>query len=284
MSISSPQTGGGRRPSSRPAAGAKPVAKSTGSKAAAPKAAAAGSKGGGSRSGGGRPPITPVKVNQPRPWSAIALFTAVALVAVGIIGFGVYEAFKPGYDWRRDAQSIPGIVDYNKTDPALVKSGQHQWGPIVYKQSPPVAGPHNYSWMRCEGDVYTSPIHNEHAVHSLEHGAIWVTYRPDLPKAEVDQLASKVRGGDFIFMSPYPGLDKAISLQAWGWQLKLDNASDPRIDHFIKALRSNAQVETGATCNQASGNYITDPGLHNLGSPAASAPANPAPAPSASKS
>ena len=38
-------------------------------------------------------------------------------------------------------------------------------------------------------------------------------------------------------MSPYPGLDAPISLQAWGYQLKVDNADDPRIDDFIKALR-----------------------------------------------
>src|SRR5690242_13729143 len=111
MSISSPQTGGGRRPSSRPAAGAKPAGKSTASKAAASKAAASGGKGGGGK-GGGRPPVAPVKVNQPRPWGAVALFAVVALVAVGIIGFGVYEAFKPAYNWRADADSIKGIVDY----------------------------------------------------------------------------------------------------------------------------------------------------------------------------
>src|SRR5690242_6424727 len=120
MSISSPQTGGNRRPSSRPAAGAKPAGKSTAAKAA-PAKATGGGKGGGGR-GGGRPPVAPVKVDQPRPWSAIALFTVVALVAVGIIGFGVYEAFKPGYDWKKDARSIPGIVDFSKTDPAAVKS------------------------------------------------------------------------------------------------------------------------------------------------------------------
>ena len=44
-------------------------------------------------------------------------------------------------------------------------------------------------------------------------------------------------------MSPYEGLDKPISLQAWGYQLKVDNADDGRIDEFIKALRENASVE-----------------------------------------
>ena len=44
-------------------------------------------------------------------------------------------------------------------------------------------------------------------------------------------------------MSPFEGLDKPISLQAWGYQLKVDNADDGRIDEFIKALRVNASIE-----------------------------------------
>jgi hypothetical protein len=35
----------------------------------------------------------------------------------------------------------------------------------------------------------------------MEHGAIWITYQPNLPKAEVDQLAKKVKGHDFTLMS-----------------------------------------------------------------------------------
>ena len=53
-------------------------------------------------------------------------------------------------------------------------------------------------------------------------------------------------------MSPFAGLDKPISLQAWGYQLKVDNASDGRIDEFIKALRVNATIEPGAPAPAAS--------------------------------
>jgi len=74
----------------------------------------------------------------------------------------------------------------------------------------------------------------------------------------VDELAAKVRGNDFMLMSKYPGLDKPISLQAWGFQLKLDNANDKRIDDFIKDLRQNATQEPGAVCS--SGNYTTKTG------------------------
>ena len=52
-----------------------------------------------------------------------------------------------------------------------------------------------------------------------------------------------------MLMSPYPGLDKPISLQAWGYQLKVDNADDSRIDEFIKALRQNATQEPQAGCS-----------------------------------
>ena len=93
---------------------------------------------------------------------------------------------------------------------------------------------HNAAWQNCMGDVYDAPIANEHAVHSLEHGAVWITYRPGLPQDQLDKLAGKVRGVEKMLMSPYEGLDKPISLQAWGYQLKVDNADDPRIDEFIK--------------------------------------------------
>ena len=65
----------------------------------------------------------------------------------------------------------------------------------------------------------------------------------------MDKLASKVRNQTFMLMSPYPGLDAPISLQAWGYQLKLDNANDSRIDAFIDALRQNATQEPQAGCS-----------------------------------
>jgi hypothetical protein len=60
-----------------------------------------------------------------------------------------------------------------------------------------------------------------------------------------------------MLMSPIANLDKNISLQAWGYQLKLDNANDKRIDEFIKDLRLNATMEPGAACS--SGNTTTGP-------------------------
>ncbi|MFI7573621.1 DUF3105 domain-containing protein [Micromonospora sp. NPDC049497] len=247
MSISTP--GGPERRPTVVSTGKKPAAgrPSAGAKAGSGKPA------GNARTGGKGPrkPIAPVKVSQGRSWGPIALFTAVGLLAVAIIGYGAWATFQGSKPWEDRADAIDGIVNFRESDKSLVEGGKHQQGSITYAQQPPVAGPHNNSWQNCMGDVYDAPIASEHAVHSLEHGAVWVTYRPDLPADQVEKLAAKVRGNEKLMMSPFEGLDKAISLQAWGYQLKVDNADDGRIDDFIKTLKVNASIEgPTALCNQ----------------------------------
>jgi hypothetical protein len=256
MSISTQGGGEQRRPNvvstggRKPGAGGKSSVKSTSAKPAGKSPAAgkgAGGKGGG-RPGGPRKPIAPVKVTQQRAWGPIILFLVVGLLAVGIIGYGAYAVFQGSKTWQDRANEISGIVNFRTTNPKMLEQ-THAWGPITYDVTPPVGGKHNFNWQNCMGDVYDAQIANEHAVHSLEHGAVWITYNPDLPKDQVDKLASKVRGQEFMLMSPYPGLDSKISLQAWGYQLKVNNASDGRIDDFIKALRKNATMEPQAGCS-----------------------------------
>ncbi|WP_073252527.1 DUF3105 domain-containing protein [Cryptosporangium aurantiacum] len=183
------------------------------------------------------------------PWGNIVLGGIVTIVALSIIGYGVWyswDASKP-FGERR-SQQIDGVTNYRAKDVKWLTQN-HVAGKVKYETSPPVGGNHNGSWENCNGDVYAKQIPNEHAVHSLEHGAVWVTYNPDLPQAQIDKLAEKVKGKDYMFMSPYPGLDKPISLQAWGFQLKVDSVDDKRIDEFITQYRVNASVESGASCS-----------------------------------
>lgn len=241
--------------------------KAGGAKAGGTKAGGTGSRPGGAtkpggpgaRTGGGkgpRKPITPVKVGQGRPWGPIALFTAVILAALSIIGVGAWYVWQGNISWQDRAKDIDGIVNFRETSPQELEVNKHQKGPLQWKMSPPVGGVHNPLLQNCMGDVYPAPIASEHAVHSLEHGAVWVTYRPDLPADQVEKLAAKVSGKEKLFMSPFPDLDRPISLQAWGYQLKVDNADDKRIDAFIKALRINASVE-GPTATCANGITVT---------------------------
>jgi putative peptide zinc metalloprotease protein len=116
----------------------------------------------------------------------------------------------------------------------------HVQGPVTYPQSPPVGGAHSPIWENC--GFYRTPIAKENGVHSLEHGAVWITYRPDLPAGELAALrVLAVRQSD-ILVSPYPGLPAPVVASAWGRQLRLNSAGDPRLDQFLRAFRRGSQA------------------------------------------
>ena len=220
---------GGNRPGARKPGGAVPAGK------------------GGK--GKGRKPVTPVKVSGGRNWGPLLVAGVVVLIAVGIIGYGVFAAVKGSRGWEEKLGDVKGVVDYRAQKNPAIDARDHKQGNQTYVTSPPVGGAHNDRWQNCMGDVYDQPIANEHAVHSLEHGAVWITYKPGLPADQVAELAKKVQGQDYMLMSPYTGLDKNVSVQAWGYQLKTDDANDERIDAFIKDARLNASMEPGAACS-----------------------------------
>ena len=137
---------------------------------------------------------------------------------------------------------IPGVQEY----PNL--SRNHVDGPVTYPQTPPVGGDHSAIWMSC--GVYPAPVKTEEAVHSLEHGAVWVTYRPDLPADQVSILAGVVSKYSYGLLSPFVGLDSPVVASAWGLQLKLTSASDPRLQEFVAKYQNGPQTpEPGASCS-----------------------------------
>jgi hypothetical protein len=147
-------------------------------------------------------------------------------------------------DWAGRLVAIDGVVDHHPAE----LSTQHTDTTVDYPQQPPVGGEHNGVWQNCSGAVYTAPIANEHAVHSMEHGAVWITYREGLDAAQVAKLAQRVTGVDYMMLSPVTDQSDPISLQAWGYQLRVPSADDGRIDRFIVAARQNASLEPGAPC------------------------------------
>lgn len=126
-------------------------------------------------------------------------------------------------------------------------SKNHVAGTVDYPMSPPVGGDHDPVWQNC--GVYTEPITAENAVHSLEHGAAWIAYSPDLPADQVAALTGKAEGNGYTLVSPYPGLESPIVLSAWGLQLPVEDAGDARVDTFLSKYRQGEQTpEPGAAC------------------------------------
>jgi hypothetical protein len=130
---------------------------------------------------------------------------------------------------------------------ANYSAGLHSAGPIAYAENPPMGGQHNVVWQNC--GIYDAPIHNEHAVHSMEHGAVWITYRPDLSADQVQTLR-EMASDDYLLLSPYPGLGSPVVASAWNRQLTFERADDPGLAAFIAKFKNNPETtpEFGASC------------------------------------
>jgi hypothetical protein len=120
---------------------------------------------------------------------------------------------------------------------------------------PPSGGTHHDVWLNC--GIYDEPITAENAIHSMEHGAVWITYQPDLDGDDVTYLQDLARGERFLILSPYPGLKSPVVLTAWGLQLEVDSVRDGRVQEFIDRYQVGPQTpERGARCDQGVGEPI----------------------------
>ena len=163
-----------------------------------------------------------------------------AIAAVFLLGFGALVFFDSR---QRSASAPPGEVETFDVGPA----GDHTEASVDYDQTPPAGGPHNPVWQN-QG-FYTEPVRNETAVHTLEHGAVWVTYQPDLPQAQKNRIRELVEGQTCMLASPYPDLSSPVMASAWGKQLSVENADSPDLERFIRAYRQGPQTpEPGAAC------------------------------------
>ena len=121
-----------------------------------------------------------------------------------------------------------GVKTYPATTSNIVE------GKIKYKRNPPTNGDHSSMWQNC--GFYSQPIQKETVVHSLDHGVVWITYRPGLSQGQIDAL--RPYGGEkYVIVSPYPGLPAPVVATSWRNQLYLNGAEDPRLRKFVNEFR-----------------------------------------------
>ncbi len=188
----------------------------------------------------------PAPVKKPFP---VGFAVGCAVLAALLVGIIVFAAMNQGLG---DKSSLKYAE--HQISGLQVNHGQgrnHVEGAVAYPgqaDTPPDGGNHNANPESCQ--VYTAAVANEHAVHSLEHGAVWVTYNPKTAATgDVAALKKLVDGNPDRMLSPYPGLKSPISLQAWGERLLVDKASDSRVTKFLDLFTKGPQTqEVTATC------------------------------------
>ena len=173
-------------------------------------------------------------------WGSVA--AGVAIIAL-IVTSVVLTPRPASYTAGGDGAEVEGVETFEN-------ASEHVEGVVDYEQTPPAGGQHNPAWLNC--GVYEEPVPNENAVHSMEHGAIWVTYDAEaLSDGELETLRSKLPG-TYVILSPFEGLPSPIVLSGWNVQLQVDEADDPRIGEFLEEYWQSQNVpEPGALCTGA---------------------------------
>jgi len=181
----------------------------------------------------------------------IWIVVAASVVVLGLVGATAAVLLSASREQAavEDAANAPiaGVEEYDDL------SSRHVQDPAPSPEPtgdalPPVGGDHDPVWQNC--GIYAQPVTTANAVHSLEHGAVWITYRPGIAADQVAALTNLAENKTYLLLSPFEDLKSPVVLTAWGIQLELDDATDPRAAAFVQKYREGEQTpEPGAACD-----------------------------------
>lgn len=178
---------------------------------------------------------------------------------------GVVQTQAPRRDWRRtvliagSVVAVGAFVFFLASGVANERSGvpegvttvavgepRHVEGEIEY-DGHPAGGEHSSVWLNC--GVYDAPVPEENAVHSLEHGAVWITYPLGDETVDIGRL-NGYAGRNKIIVSPVIDQTSPVLVTAWANQMESSDAGDPRISQFIVEFAGAASApEPGGLCS-----------------------------------
>lgn len=154
------------------------------------------------------------------------IFVSVMILVILVYGGTRYT--------RRQNANLPGVAFPDQGREHVAPGHQHE-----YNSNPPTSGWH--WWQPAEWGVYKTELLDEQVVHNLEHGGIWISYKPGIP----DEMRQKLEAfyekwGRKIIVTPRAKNDSDIALAAWTRldTLSVAEYSDDRIEKFIKAFRN----------------------------------------------
>lgn len=181
---------------------------------------------------------------------AVWIGSIAGVLVLALVGVSAWVIVDAGRDKAAVQAQADADIDGVETIDGLTFN--HVTTAVDYAQDPPAGGDHNAAWLNC--GVYSEPVPNENAVHSLEHGAVWITYDRSLPAEDVATLQAFADSQSYVIVSPYEGIDTPVAISSWGYQLKVDSVDDERLPVFLQKYLLNPELtEVGAPCSSGVG-------------------------------
>ena len=175
-------------------------------------------------------------------WGSVV---AIVVVIVGAVVFAVV----------RDS---PALADLSAVEDFDNTAADHRTEQIAYDSTVPPGGPHHPAWWHC--GVYAEEVPTEHAVHSLEHGAVWLTYQPDLPAEQVEVITA-LGEEDYMLVSPVADQESPVMATSWNHQLELDSADEKLLQAFVREYKLAPDTpELGSACTSGTSTDLVERG------------------------
>ncbi len=155
-------------------------------------------------------------------------FVSIFIAVVVFVGLGFYLFTKSNKPV--DPANLPGQTFENQGQ-AHIPAGEKQH--LTYNSNPPSSGPH---WPApAEWGIYKAQQPDELLVHNLEHGGIWISYKPDTEAETIKKLEDFATRYRKIIIEPRAENDQKIALSAWTHVQKMDVYDENTILKFIEA-------------------------------------------------
>ena len=185
----------------------------------------------------------PVRKGGGSPWPKRLVWIGGTALVLGLVAVVLFNS-----------PAIRGVPE--GTEQVAVAAPEHVDGDLHEDGEVPAGGPHDAIWQNC--GFYDTEVRSENAVHSLEHGAVWITYEPGVAEDQLRQLRGFTRGTDKVLVSPIAGQDSPIIVTAWANQLELSDANDARLAQFVNEFEGSLDApEPGGRCNGGIGSPVS---------------------------
>ena len=104
-------------------------------------------------------------------------------------------------------------------------------GNFEYNSNPPTSGPH-YGQAPAWG-FYEEPIDDESAIHAIEHGGVWVSYK-NLEQAEIDLLEDFAKNNsESVIVTQRDKNKSRISAVAWTKLVDFESVDVDALQKFL---------------------------------------------------
>lgn len=128
---------------------------------------------------------------------------AILLGVVAVAGWFGIQAITPE----------PLSTDYSKAMPYEKPSHIVEGTKVSYGSNHPTSGNHWPDPLR--DGVYDTEKPDEALVHSLEHGRVWVSYKPEIGTKALQALKDTLKGRFGVILTPRSANERDIALAAW---------------------------------------------------------------------